>query len=70
MDNKLIDEFREKMDSIMEGFKAEDFERVHSKFFGGLIALEVGFKRRFPERAEKYFAELYGEDDEMSPLSK
>lgn len=64
MDEKTIDEFRKKLTEVFDKFKAEDFERVHAKFFGGLVALESGYKKYFPEQAEKYLREFYGDEDE------
>lgn len=59
---QYIDEFRKKLDSILDSFTVEDFRRIHAKFFGALVSVEIGFKKRFPEEAAKYEKEIYGED--------
>lgn len=62
IEERYIDEFRQKMEGILDNFTLEDFKRIHSKFFGGLIALEIGFARRFPKECEEYLKETYNEE--------
>ena len=58
-----IDEMRRKLDTTLDLFTVEDFRRVHAKFVGAVISVEVGFKKRFPEESAKYMKEFYGEDE-------
>lgn len=59
---QVIDDFRRKMDTILDKFTVADFRRVHAKFFGAILSLEIGFKNRFPEEWDKYEHEMYGEE--------
>jgi hypothetical protein len=61
-----IEETRQRLDSIMNTFTVETFRRLHGKFVGCVIAIEVGFKRRFPDEWDAYEKEFYG-DDRINP---
>ena len=60
---KHIEAMRARLTETLDQFKVEDFKRVHAKFVGAVIALEVGFKTRFPAAWAEYEREFYGEDD-------
>jgi hypothetical protein len=59
-----IDEFRKRLDSILDNFTVADFRRVHAKFFGAILSVEIGFERRFPEEAAAYRLEVYGPEED------
>lgn len=58
----FIEDARRKLDTIVDSLTVADFTRLHAKFTGCVVALEVGFKRRFPEEYEKWDREFYGDD--------
>ena len=57
-----IKEMKEKLDVVWETASVEDLKRIHSKFVGAVISVEVAFKKKFPEEWEVYQKEFYGED--------
>lgn len=59
-----INEFRQKLDNVFNKFTVEDFKRVHAKFVGGVISIEVNFKKRFPEEYKIHMGEFYGPDSD------
>ncbi len=61
MDTKLIDEFKQKMDTLHDSLKLNDFKRLHAKFFACVLSIEVGFKKKFPKEWEEYEREFYNE---------
>jgi hypothetical protein len=59
---RAIDEARQKLDALWQTMTVEDFRRVHAKFFGCILSVETGFKRRFPAEWAAYEKDFYGED--------
>lgn len=57
-----IDIMRKKMDELWEKMSADDFARVHSKFFGAILSVEQGFKKKFPKEWKKYQKEFFGDN--------
>ena len=60
---KNIEMMRARMEALWESMTVEDFKRVHAKFFGCIISIEQGFKKRFPAEWIDYGREFYGEED-------
>ena len=57
-----LDAIRTRMNATLDTFDVETFRRLHSKFFAAIMALEVGFKRRFPAEWAAHEKEFYGDD--------
>lgn len=58
---KVVDEFRKRIETITGTFSLDDFKRVHAKFFGGIIALEALAMKQYPEEWEKHMEIFYEE---------
>lgn len=59
---------REKMDQLWSQLSVEDFKRLHAKFFGAIISLEVGFERKYPKEWAEYSKETF--PPEEAPYEK
>lgn len=53
-----------KLDAVMDTFTADDFARVTTKFFAGLLALQKGFATRYPDEWRRWEREYYGDNDD------
>jgi hypothetical protein len=62
---RYIEEIRAAFDTLWDRFTIEDFRRVHAKFFGAIVSVEIGFQRRFPEAWQAYEHEFYGDDSQQ-----
>jgi len=54
--------FKQTLEALWETMTVADFKRLHQKLVDGLITLETGFKRRFPDEWVVWEREFYGDD--------